>query len=137
MVPPEGMTDVGVKARVTGTEDLPTTRSEDATVKETDETEEKMAPDDTALDTEHALVRNLTPTEPFVGGPIVKPVMVRVTVENAFTVTPEVVITTAVAEVALHVAVKPATLLAPDATVGTREDTKKLDGYKSVKTLPE
>jgi hypothetical protein len=38
MVPPEGMAVVGVKAREIGTEDLPTTRSEVAMVKATDET---------------------------------------------------------------------------------------------------
>ena len=38
MVPPEGMAVVGVKAREMGTEDLPTTRSEEAMVKVTDET---------------------------------------------------------------------------------------------------
>ena len=38
MVPPEGMAAVGVKAREMGTEDLPTTRSEEAMVKVTDET---------------------------------------------------------------------------------------------------
>ncbi len=39
---------------------------------------------------------------------------------------PEVVIKTAVAEVALHVAVKSETLLASEATVGITEDAKKL-----------
>ena len=38
MVPPEGMAVVGVKAREMGTEDLPTTRSEEAMVKANDET---------------------------------------------------------------------------------------------------
>ena len=38
MVPPEGMVVVGVKAKEMVTEDLPTTRSEEAMVKENDET---------------------------------------------------------------------------------------------------
>ena len=50
---------------------------------------------------------------------------------------PDVVITTAVAEVAPHVAVKPVTLLAPRATEGTTEDAKKLEGYERVRVLPE
>ena len=38
IVPPEGMAVVGVKAKEIDTEDLPTTRSEGAMVKETEET---------------------------------------------------------------------------------------------------
>ena len=79
MVPPEGMADVGVKAKVMSTGDLPTMRSEEAIVRATDETCVIMLPDDTVFDIEHEFFRNLTPTEPFVGGPIVKPVMVMVT----------------------------------------------------------
>ena len=37
MVPPEGMGVAGVKPRVTGTEDLQTTRSDDAMLKNTEE----------------------------------------------------------------------------------------------------
>ena len=40
MVPLAGIAIVGVKARVTGTEALPTTRSEAATANETNETRE-------------------------------------------------------------------------------------------------
>jgi hypothetical protein len=137
MVPPEGTVEVGVKARVMGTEDLPTMRSEEAMVKYTDATIVKMLPDDKAFETGHMLLRNLTPTEPFVGGPIVKPVMVMVTAADGAMVAPDVVITTAVAEVALHVAVKPATLLEPEATVGLTDEAKKLEGYTIVKMLPE
>ena len=75
-------------------------------------------------------------TAPAVGGPIVKPPMVIVTTAAALITAPEVVIATAVADVAPHVAVKPATLLAPEATVGTTEDAKKLEGYERDKTLP-
>ena len=135
MVPPEGMDRCGVNARVMGTEDLPTTRSDGAIVKETDETRLTIIPDDTSFEIEHEVARNLTPTEPIVGGPIVKPLMVIVN-EDALIAAPEVVITTAVADVALHVAIKPATLLAPEATEGTEEDAKKLAGYDRVKELP-
>jgi hypothetical protein len=50
---------------------------------------------------------------------------------------PDVVITTSLVVVALHVAVKPATLLAPEATVGITEEAKKLEGYETVRALPE
>ena len=49
-MPPEGMTVAGVNVREMGREDLPTTRSEEAMVKETDDTRETMLPDDRALD---------------------------------------------------------------------------------------
>ena len=38
MVPPEGMSVAGVKASVTGTGDLPATRSDDVMLKNTEET---------------------------------------------------------------------------------------------------
>ncbi len=78
MVPPEGMAVFGVNTKVMGTLDLPTTRSRCAIVKENDETLELTPPEFTAFDIEHMFVRNLTPTEPVVDGPIVKPVMVTV-----------------------------------------------------------
>jgi hypothetical protein len=138
MVPPEGTAEVGVKARVMVTDDFPTMRSEEAMVKDTDATlPAAMLPDDKAFETEHMLVCNLTPTEPFVGGPIVKPVMVMVTAADGLMAAPDVVITTAEAEVVPHVAVKSATLLAPEATVGVTDGAKKLEGYTSVKMLPE
>jgi hypothetical protein len=136
MVPPEGMAAVTVKVRVMGTEDLPATRSEEAMVNETDEIGESMLPDDTAMEVGHRNFRKLTRTAPAVGGPIVKPPMVMVTTAAELIEAPEVVITTAVADVAPHVAVKPATLLAPEATVGTTDDAKKLAGYERVKALP-
>ena len=135
-VPPEGTAVVAVKESEIGTGDLPTTRSEGAMVKETDETRVKMLPDDTVLEVGHKPFRKLTLTAPAVGGPIVKPPMVIVTTAAALITAPEVVIATAVADVAPHVAVKPATLLAPEATVGTTEDAKKLEGYERDKTLP-
>ncbi len=106
-------------------------------VKETDETRVKMLPDDTVLEVGHKAFRKFTFTAPAVGGPIVKPPMVIVTTAAALIKAPEVVIATAVADVVLHVAVKPATLLAPEATVGTTEDAKKLEGYERDKTLPD
>ena len=87
-----------------------------------------MPPDETFDEVGHKLFRNATPTEPAVGGPIVKPLMVIVTTANALIEAPEVVITTALADVAPHVAVRRATLLAPEATVGTTETAKKLAG---------
>ncbi len=137
MVPPGGMTVYAIKAKVKGTKDFPTTRSEEAMMKDTDETAEKIPPDDNAFESKHTFICNLTPTEPFVGGPIVKPLMVMVTNADGAIVAPDVVITTAVAEVAPHVAVKPATLLAPEVTVGVTDEAKKLEGYTSVKKLPE
>jgi hypothetical protein len=104
---------------------------------ETDDTGPIMLPDDKALDDGHVLFLKLTPAEPTVGGPIVKPLMVMVTATNALMTAPEVVITTAVAEVAPHVAVNPATLLAPEPTVGTTADAKKLGGYERIKAVPE
>ena len=43
-------------------------------------------------------------------------------------VAPDVVITTDVAAVALHAKERPATLLAPDATVGVTDGAKKPEG---------
>ena len=45
MVPPEGIEVVGVKARVTGTDDLPAMRSMGEMTKETDDTSLGMPPD--------------------------------------------------------------------------------------------
>jgi hypothetical protein len=135
-VPPEEMAVAGVKAIVMDTGVLPTMRSAKAMLKETEETRDKMLPDDSVFDIGHAFARNATPTEPVVGGPIVKPLTVMVNAEAGMTA-PDVVITTAVAEVAPHDAVKAVTLLAPRATEGTTEDAKKLKGYERVKVLPE
>ncbi len=136
-MPPEGTAVVAVKESEIDTEDLPTTRSEGAMVKDTDKTRGKMLPDDTVLKSGHDPFRKLTFTAPAVGGPIVKPPMVIVTTAAALIEAPEVVIATAVADVAPHVAVRPATLLAPEATVGTTEDAKKLGGYERAKKVPE
>jgi hypothetical protein len=136
MVPPEGMAVLGVNAIVIDTGALPTMRSAEAMVKETEETRDKMLPDDSVFDIGHKFARNATPTEPVVGGPIVKPLIVMVNAEAGMAA-PDVVITTAVAEVAPHVAVKAVTLLAPRATEGTTEDAKKLEGYERVRVLPE
>jgi hypothetical protein len=136
MVPPVGIGVVGVKARVTGTEDLPETRSDEAMVKETDKARVKIPPDDTEFDIEQKFKCNLTPTEAAVAAPNVNPPRVMVNAD-ALMATPDVVIMTAVEEVALQVAVKPAILLKPDATVGVRDGTKKLEGYVRVKALPD
>ena len=127
MVPPEGIGVVGVKARVMGTDDLPAMRSDDAIVKDTDEIPIKMPPDDTEFDIGQQFTCNLTPTVPAVGAPIVNPPMVIVNAD-ALMAAPEIVIMTAVEEVMLQVAVKPALLLEPAAAVGVRDGAKKLEG---------
>jgi hypothetical protein len=137
-VPPEKMAVVGLKVRVTGTAYLPTIRSKEEMVKETDATRLKIPPDDTIFDDAgQARFRKLTPTDPLVDGPNVKPPIVMETTADALIKVPEIVITTSEAEVAPHVALKPAMLIAPEAAVGTTEDAKKLAGYERVKALPE
>ena len=64
----------------------------------------------------------LAPLDPIVIPPIV------IVNANALMEAPEVVMTTAVEEVALHVAARPETLLAPAATMGVMEEAKKLKG---------
>ena len=59
--------------------------------------------------------------------PIVIPLMVIVN-NDALMEAPEVVMTTVVEDVALHVAARPETLLAPVATVGVMEEAKKPEG---------
>ena len=60
--------------------------------------------------------------------PMVKPLTVMVNTEDGLMEAPEIVMTTAVMEVALHTAARPATLLAPAATVGVTGEAKKLAG---------
>ncbi len=64
---------------------------------------------------------------PAVTAPIMAPEIVIVNTDVPI-VAPDVVIITDVAVVAPHVAVSPATLLAPDATVGVTDGAKKPDG---------
>ena len=59
--------------------------------------------------------------------PIVKPLIVTVNADAPI-VAPDVVITNDVAVVGLHVTVSPATLLAPDATLGVLDEAKKPAG---------
>jgi hypothetical protein len=127
MVPPEGIGVVGVNARVTGTENLPTMRSDEAIAKDTDENRDIILPDDTEFDTEQAFACNLTSTEPAVGAPIVNPPMVMVN-SDVLREVPDISILTAVEEAVLQVAVKPALLLEPAAAVGVRDGEKKLEG---------
>jgi hypothetical protein len=63
--------------------------------------------------------------EPLV--PIMNPLIVIVKAD-ALMAAPEVVITKAVEEVALQVAARPKTLLAPAAVVGVMEEAKKSEG---------
>ena len=128
MVPPEGRGVVGVKARVTGTEDLPAMRSNEAMTKDTDAICPIMLPESTAkLATVSEDVRTLTPVAPAVTAPNVIPLILTVNADVPI-VAPDVVITNDVAVVAPHVAVSPATLLAPDATVGVTDGAKKPEG---------
>ena len=66
---------------------------------------------------------------------MVKPVIVT-TNADAGMAAPAVVMTTAVAVVALHVPVSPATLLPPAATVGVMDGAKKPEGNLSVMLPP-
>ena len=128
MVPPEGRGVVGVKKRVTGTEALPAMRSNEAMTNDTDLICPIMIPDATAkLAKRSEDVRTLTPVAPAVTAPIMTPEIVIVNVVVPI-IAPDVVITNDVAVVAPHVAVSPATLLAPDATVGVTDGAKKPEG---------
>jgi hypothetical protein len=60
--------------------------------------------------------------------PIVSPLIVIVHSDKEATDEPAIVITQAVAEMTLHVAVRPGTLLAPAATMGVVDEAKKLEG---------
>ena len=91
-------------------------------------------PDSKALATDVKTLIPFTTLEPL--NPIVSPPIVTVNADAPI-VAPDVVITTDVAEVAPQVAVSPATLLAPGATVGVTEDAKKPEGYVSVMVPPE
>ena len=72
-------------------------------------------------------VCTLIPTAPAVTAPIMNPFIVTVNADAPI-VAPDVVITTDVAVVGLHVTVSPATLLAPDATLGVIDEAKKPEG---------
>ena len=76
-----------------------------------------------------------TPRPPAVKPPMVKPVIVT-TNADAGMAAPDVVMTTAVALVALHVPFNPATLPLPAATVGVRDGAKKPEGKLSVMLPP-
>ena len=75
-------------------------------------------------------VFKLTPTAPAVADPIVSPLSVNVNAEAPI-VAPDVVTTTDVAVVAPHVAVSPATLLAPAATAGVRTARRSRRGRRA------
>ena len=72
-------------------------------------------------------VCTLIPTALAVTAPIVNPLIVTVKAETVMDA-PDVVITKDVAVVALQLAVSPATLLAPAATMGVTEEAKKPAG---------
>ena len=60
--------------------------------------------------------------------PMVNPLTVMVNTDEGLMEAPEIVKTTAVADVAVHTAERPETLLAPAATVGVTDRAKKLGG---------
>jgi hypothetical protein len=60
--------------------------------------------------------------------PMENPLIVIANTEEELTEAPEIVMIIAVAEVALHTATRPETLLAPAPTAGTTEEAKKLEG---------
>ena len=87
-----------------------------------------IGPEETEADaTVSDEVCTLIPTAPAVTAPIVNPLIVTVKAEVLMDA-PDVVITKDVAVVALQVAVSPATLLAPAATMGVTEEAKKPEG---------
>ena len=99
--------------------------------------EERMGPDETGEDRDESdEVCTVTALEPGVEAPIVKPLMVTVNAAVAPMVPPDAVSTTAVKLVAPQVKLKPGALLAPAATMGVMEGTKKFDGYVSVMRPP-
>ena len=128
IVPPSRRDVVGVNARVAGTKDFPTTRSDEAMVKEGVMTCENMPPDATGLDASTSVeVCTVTSVEPDVTGPMVNPLNVTM---NTFVlmVAPDIVAIRAVAVVVLQVNVSPATLLAPTTANGRTEGAKKPEG---------
>jgi hypothetical protein len=97
-----------------------------------------MGPDDTS---EGAFasddVCTLTPTDPCVAAPIVKPLIVTVNTVVFPMAAPKIVSMTAVLLVAPHVTFRPTTLLASAATTGETNGAKKLGGYVRTKVPPD
>ncbi len=60
--------------------------------------------------------------------PIVNPLIVIRNDDRELIEAPEIVMTTAVAEVALHAAARPGTLLPPNATMGITKGAKNFEG---------
>ena len=93
------------------------------------ENEERMGPDETGEDGNASVeVCTVTAIEPGVEAPIVRPLMVTVNAAVVPMVPPDVTSTTAVKPAAPQVKLRPGTLLAPAATRGVMEGTKKFDG---------
>jgi hypothetical protein len=88
-----------------------------------------MLPECTAADAKRSDdVCTVTSSPPVVGWPNVNPFNVKVKADAGGIAAPAVVMTMDVLVVAPHVAVKPATLLAPAATTGVTEGAKKEAG---------
>jgi hypothetical protein len=136
MVPPAGTGFAAVNPSVTGTDVLPALRSFVVMMKYMSDMGRTNPPECTAADGSKSVeVRTVTPALPAVTPPMVKPVIVTTNTDGGMA-TPEVVMTTDVAVVALHVPVSPATLLLPAATVGVMDGAKKPEGYVSVMVPP-
>ena len=82
-------------------------------------------------------VCTLTPIEPGVAAPIVKPLIVTVNAVVFTMEAPNIVSTTAVLLVAPHTMFMPVTLLAPAATTGATNGAKKFGGYVRAKVPPD
>ena len=88
-----------------------------------------MLPECTAADVKRSDdVCTVTSAPPAVGYPNVKPLKVKMKADADDIAAPAVMMTMDLLVVAPHVAVKPATLLAPAATTGVTEGTKKEAG---------
>jgi hypothetical protein len=98
-----------------------------------------MLPDVTLFESKHcdgSYWRNWTFKVAFIAGPMAKPLIVMENADNPM-FAPKMVIFTDEAEVALQAAVRPITLLAPDATLGMTDGAKKWKGYTRVRMLPD
>ena len=95
-----------------------------------------MGPDDTN-EGAYADVCTLTPIEPGVAAPMLKPLIVTVNTVVFPMAAPNIVSTTAVLLVAPHVTFRPTTLLAPAATMAVTNGAKKLGGYVKAKVPPD
>jgi hypothetical protein len=137
MVPPGGTVFNAVNPIVTGTANFPALRSSAKITKLISNMGREILPDSTASDAISSDdVCTAMRGPPAVMYPNVNPLSVTVNADNDGIAAPAVVMMTEVVVVAPHVAVKPATLLPPAATVGVTEGMKKPEGYVKVMVPP-